>query len=118
MVFRYINGFVVQKIILFHEITCVRKAKTVAIFPNAIEIIAGEKKYFFGSFLSRDEAYRLIIDGWEQYGGGTKDFQDSQVSILFPDLLIVFIMLIEVLINTSKAIFPSSFNYDKLPHLY
>ncbi|KAJ8510813.1 hypothetical protein OPV22_001247 [Ensete ventricosum] len=77
-----IFGFETKKIILFHEITCVRKAKTVAIFPNAIEIIAGEKKYFFGSFLSRDEAYRLIIDGWEQYGGGTKDFQDSQDSRL------------------------------------
>ncbi|XP_064946471.1 protein VASCULAR ASSOCIATED DEATH 1, chloroplastic-like isoform X2 [Musa acuminata AAA Group] len=77
-----IFGFETKKIILFHEITCVRKAKTVAIFPNAIEIIAGGKKYFFGSFLSRDDAYRLIIDGWVQYGGGTKAFQDSQDSRL------------------------------------
>ncbi|URD84595.1 GRAM domain-containing protein 1A-like [Musa troglodytarum] len=77
-----IFGFETKKIILFHEVTCVRKAKTVAIFPNAIEIIAGGKKHFFGSFLSRDEAYRLIIDGWVQYGGGTKAFLDSQDSRL------------------------------------
>lgn len=93
-----------KKIIPFHELTCVRKAKTVAIFPNAIEIVAGAKKvtiqllvagkqskftlsccthkvscllnfilqYFFASFLSRDEAYRLIIEGWVQRGGDIK----------------------------------------------
>lgn len=33
-----------QKIIPFHEVTCVRKAKTAAIFPNAIEIVTGDKK--------------------------------------------------------------------------
>ncbi|WOL10500.1 protein VASCULAR ASSOCIATED DEATH 1, chloroplastic-like isoform X3 [Canna indica] len=64
-----IFGFETKKIIPFHEVTCVRKAKTVAIFPNAIEIVAGEKKHFFGSFLTRDEAYRLIVDCWVQHGG-------------------------------------------------
>lgn len=33
-----------QKIIPFHEITSVRRAKAVAVFPTAIEIIAGGKK--------------------------------------------------------------------------
>lgn len=33
-----------QKTIPFHEVTCVRKAKTAAIFHNAIEIVSGEKK--------------------------------------------------------------------------
>ena len=33
-----------QKTIPFHEITCVRKAKTAAVFPNAIEIVTGDKK--------------------------------------------------------------------------
>lgn len=33
-----------QKIIPFHEVTSVRRAKAVAVFPTAIEIIAGEKK--------------------------------------------------------------------------
>lgn len=43
-----------QKTIPLNEITSVRKAKTAAIFPNAIEIVAGGKKvnlflffYFF-----------------------------------------------------------------------
>lgn len=33
-----------QKIIAFHEITAVRRAKAVAVFPTAIEIMAGGKK--------------------------------------------------------------------------
>lgn len=36
-----------QKIIPLNEITYIRKAKTAAIFPNAIEIGAGGKKVFF-----------------------------------------------------------------------
>ncbi|XP_042483039.1 protein VASCULAR ASSOCIATED DEATH 1, chloroplastic [Macadamia integrifolia] len=76
-----IFGFETKKIIPFNEVTCVRKAKTAAIFPNAIEIVAGEKRHFFASFLSRDEAYKLIFDGWAQHGNGGKvalDRQDSK----------------------------------------
>ncbi|XP_020586183.1 protein VASCULAR ASSOCIATED DEATH 1, chloroplastic [Phalaenopsis equestris] len=67
-----IFGFETKKTIPFHEVTCVRKAKTAAIFPNAIEIAAGVKKHFFGSFLSRDEAYKLIVDGWAQHAGDAR----------------------------------------------
>ncbi|XP_074570320.1 protein VASCULAR ASSOCIATED DEATH 1, chloroplastic-like isoform X3 [Curcuma longa] len=67
-----IFGFETKRIIPLNQVTDVRKAKTVAIFPNAIEIVAGGKKYFFGSFLSRDEAYELIIDSCTQHGGDIK----------------------------------------------
>ncbi|XP_042422381.1 protein VASCULAR ASSOCIATED DEATH 1, chloroplastic-like isoform X2 [Zingiber officinale] len=63
-----IFGFETKRIIPLHQVTAVRKAKTVAIFPNAIEIFAGGKKYFFGSFLARDEAYGFIIDSCTQHG--------------------------------------------------
>ena len=52
----------------------VRKAKTAAVFPNAIEIVAWGKRHFFASFLSRDEAYRLIILNWSQHSGYAKLF--------------------------------------------
>ncbi|KAF9613095.1 hypothetical protein IFM89_005574 [Coptis chinensis] len=80
-----IFGFETKKTIPFNEVTCVRKAKTAGIFPNAIEIVAGGKKNFFASFLSRDEAYRLIVDGWSQYLNGTEvliDHQDFKSEIL------------------------------------
>ncbi|KAG6508333.1 hypothetical protein ZIOFF_033707 [Zingiber officinale] len=66
------ENILLQKMISLHEVTAIHKAKTVAIFPNAIEIVAGGTKYFFGSFLSRDEAYRLITDSWAQHGGDIK----------------------------------------------
>nr|CAD1835066.1 unnamed protein product [Ananas comosus var. bracteatus] len=77
-----IFGFETKKTIPFNEVSCVRKAKTAAIFPNAIEIVAGGKKHFFGSFLSRDEAYRLIVDNWSQHGSNARNFLDRQESKL------------------------------------
>ncbi|KAJ4956706.1 hypothetical protein NE237_013489 [Protea cynaroides] len=89
-----IFGFETKKIISFNEVTCVRKAKTAAIFPNAIEIVAGAKKHFFASFLSRDEAYRLILDGWTQHGNGGKvtiDRQDSKSEFSSQDNMLVVV---------------------------
>ncbi|XP_038874398.1 protein VASCULAR ASSOCIATED DEATH 1, chloroplastic isoform X2 [Benincasa hispida] len=76
-----IFGFETKKIIPLQEITAVRKAKTAGIFPNAIEIFVGEKKYFFASFLSRDEAFNLINDGWLQHAKGTEAIMTKQKSI-------------------------------------
>lgn len=67
-----IFGYEKKKIIPLRDITCLQKAKTAGIFPNAIEIVAWGKKDFFGSFLSRDEAYRLIADGWLQHSEHAK----------------------------------------------
>ncbi|XP_055817565.1 protein VASCULAR ASSOCIATED DEATH 1, chloroplastic [Solanum dulcamara] len=71
-------GFETKRIIPFHEITAVRRAKAAAIFPTAIEIVAGGKKYFFTSFLSRDEAFKLIDDGWLQHNGADKESADPE----------------------------------------
>uniref|UniRef100_A0A1D1YKF4 GRAM domain-containing protein 1A n=1 Tax=Anthurium amnicola TaxID=1678845 RepID=A0A1D1YKF4_9ARAE len=76
-----IFGFETKRTIPFHEVTTVRKAKTAGIFPNAIEIMVGEKKHFFGSFLSRDEAHRLILEGWPQHSGDANKFIDPQDSM-------------------------------------
>ncbi|KAL5138116.1 Protein VASCULAR ASSOCIATED DEATH 1, chloroplastic [Glycine soja] len=65
-----IFGYETKKIIPFPEVTSVRRAKTAGLFPNAIEILAGNKKYFFASFLSRDEAFRIINEGWSRQGNG------------------------------------------------
>ncbi|XVF79759.1 hypothetical protein PTKIN_Ptkin15bG0015500 [Pterospermum kingtungense] len=76
-----IFGYETKKIIAFNEITSVKRAKTAGIFPNAIEIFAGGKKYFFASFLSRDEAFKLIHDGWVQHGCGAKKITERQESM-------------------------------------
>ncbi|CBI16667.3 hypothetical protein VitviT2T_023309 [Vitis vinifera] len=76
-----IFGFETKRIIPFQEVTCVKRAKTAGIFPNAIEILAGEKKYFFASFLSRDEAFKLINDGWLRHSDGVKAISEQQESL-------------------------------------
>jgi len=37
-------------------------------------------QHFFGSFLSRDEAYRIIVDGWEQHVSDATLLLECQVS--------------------------------------
>lgn len=37
-------------------------------------------QHFFASFLSRDEAYRLIINGWSQHSGYARIFLGSHYS--------------------------------------
>ncbi|KAK6119353.1 hypothetical protein DH2020_046902 [Rehmannia glutinosa] len=80
------ENFLLQKIIPFREITSVRRAKAVAVFPTAIEIIAAEKKYFFTSFLFRDEAFKLINEGWLQHSNGCQEITDQQESKHFGDV--------------------------------
>ncbi|XP_074280030.1 protein VASCULAR ASSOCIATED DEATH 1, chloroplastic-like isoform X2 [Silene latifolia] len=72
-----IFGFESKKIIPFEDVTTVRRAKTAGIFPNAIEIVAAGKKHFFASFLSRDEAFKLIVEGWSYSGNAPKELLDQ-----------------------------------------
>ncbi|XP_012567245.1 protein VASCULAR ASSOCIATED DEATH 1, chloroplastic isoform X2 [Cicer arietinum] len=79
-----IFGFETKRIIPLPEITGVRRAKTAGIFPNAIEIISGSKKHFFASFLSRDEAFKIINDGWLRQGNDARAIMEQQESISEP----------------------------------
>lgn len=48
-------------------------------------------QHFFASFLSRDEAFRLIIDGWVQHSSYAKLFLHSQGSLA--SLAMVFLLI-------------------------
>ncbi|TKY68923.1 VASCULAR ASSOCIATED DEATH protein 1 [Spatholobus suberectus] len=76
-----IFGFETKRIIPLPEVTSVRRAKTAGIFPNAIEILAGNRKYFFASFLSRDEAFKIINDGWLRPGNETRAISEQKESM-------------------------------------
>ncbi|XP_034905636.1 protein VASCULAR ASSOCIATED DEATH 1, chloroplastic isoform X5 [Populus alba] len=96
-----IFGFETKKIIPFHEVTSVKRAKTAGIFPNAIEVFTGGKKYFFASFLSRDEALNLIKDGWLQHGNGSNLIAEQQDLISVPSGLDNGLVVIEK-VNSFK----------------
>ncbi|RDX73891.1 Protein VASCULAR ASSOCIATED DEATH 1, chloroplastic, partial [Mucuna pruriens] len=74
-----IFGFETKRIIPFPEVTAVRRAKTAGLFPNAIEILAGNRKHFFASFLSRDEAFKIINDGWLRQGNGAREISEQKI---------------------------------------
>lgn len=76
-----IFGYEKKKVIILKDVTCVRKARTAGLFPNAIEIVAWGKKNFFASFLSRDEAFRLIVDGWARHSRYARLVSDSQSNL-------------------------------------
>ncbi|KAE9611212.1 hypothetical protein Lal_00012067 [Lupinus albus] len=76
-----IFGFETKRIIPLSEVTDVRRAKTAGLFPNAIEIIVGSRKHFFASFLYRDDAFKIISDGWLRQANGTTAITEQQESI-------------------------------------
>eukprot|EP00250_Pteridium_aquilinum_P013254 c21233_g1_i1 orf=637-2628(-) len=76
-----ILGYEKKKVIILKDVASVRKAKSAGLFPNAIEIVAWGKKSFFASFLSRDEAYNLIVERWSRHSMTAIADSDSQSNL-------------------------------------
>ncbi len=58
-------GFVHSLVLKLSDVSLVKKAKTLVVVPNSIEIsMLGGSSYFFTSFLSRNDAYHTIHDLW------------------------------------------------------
>lgn len=62
-----IFGLVTRKVIHVSSVEKIQRA-THLYLPNSIQIIlTSSKKYFFTSFLSRDEAFVLIAQSWQRW---------------------------------------------------
>jgi len=61
-----IFGYKTQIVIPVSDVVSVTKEKTAKIFPNAVGICTDESKYVFGSFISREAAFRLMQDVWRR----------------------------------------------------
>ncbi|KAI9468267.1 MAG: hypothetical protein EXX96DRAFT_591515 [Benjaminiella poitrasii] len=59
-----IFGWVTNLVIAFADIINIEKKATAYFIPNAIQISTENAKHFFASFLSRDQAYELMVDIW------------------------------------------------------
>ncbi|KAL7327348.1 hypothetical protein PS15p_205794 [Mucor circinelloides] len=59
-----IFGWVTNLVIAFADIVEIEKKATAYFIPNAIQISTDSAKHFFASFLSRDQAYDLMVDIW------------------------------------------------------
>lgn len=54
-------GYVTKLVIPISSVTLISKEKTAKMFPNAIGIQLSDAKHVFGSFLSRETAYQLMM---------------------------------------------------------
>ena len=61
-----IFGYKTSIFIPVSDVVSVTKEKTAKIFPNAVGICTDEAKYVFGSFISRESAYRLMQEVWRR----------------------------------------------------
>ncbi|KAI7870311.1 hypothetical protein BDF14DRAFT_1772990 [Spinellus fusiger] len=78
-----IFGWVTNLVVAFTDIVEIEKRSTVMIIPNAIQIATLHAKHTFASFLSRDQAYDLLMEVWRQTrppptGMETSGFEDEQ----------------------------------------
>lgn len=60
-----IFGWITSLIISFADVQDIEKKSTAIFIPNAILISTTTTKYFFASFLSRDQAYDQLIELWK-----------------------------------------------------
>ena len=56
-------GYITKRSIALKDVTSITKAKNVG-FPNSIKFVHLGKQIFFTSFLSREDAFKLIITLW------------------------------------------------------
>ncbi|KAI9023567.1 hypothetical protein CLU79DRAFT_887043 [Phycomyces nitens] len=59
-----IFGWVTNLVIAFADVIDIEKRATAIIIPNAILISTSTAKYFFASFLSREQAFDQMVDLW------------------------------------------------------
>ncbi|XP_065055776.1 protein Aster-C-like isoform X2 [Rhopilema esculentum] len=60
-----IFGWETLETINWHEITAITKEKTARVIPNAIRISTSRDRYFFTSFVSRDNSYTALFRVWQ-----------------------------------------------------
>ncbi|XP_065827204.1 protein Aster-B-like [Oscarella lobularis] len=64
--FSNVFGYETKLVIRCSDVTAIHKAKTALVFPNAIEIHAGDSaKYGFSSFISRDASFHVMFKVWQ-----------------------------------------------------
>lgn len=56
------------------------KRNTAKVFPNAIEVVTLQHRYFFSSFMFRDAAFRLASQAWNDYLEASPSFETHRIN--------------------------------------
>lgn len=73
-------GFVTKLLIPVVSVAKISKEKTVKIIPNAIGVATADERHVFGSFMSREAAYRLMINVWRPTGSPASEVPETPTS--------------------------------------
>ncbi|XP_063698152.1 GRAM domain-containing protein 2B-like isoform X2 [Culicoides brevitarsis] len=57
-------GYVTKLLIPISTVVKISREKTAKIFPNAVCVCTADERHVFGSFISREAAFRLMISMW------------------------------------------------------
>lgn len=60
-----ILGWVTSVVISFRDIVVIEKRNTALLFPNAIQISTLHHRYFFTSFVFREQAFAKMTKSWK-----------------------------------------------------
>ena len=72
-------GYTKIKTIALKDVTIVKRAYTVQVVPNAVEIVHKGKTEFFTSFIFPDKAYKTIAEQWRRCSRYSKIFAAQDV---------------------------------------
>lgn len=64
--------FSIQVVIPTSSVTKISKEKTVKIIPNAVGVATADERHVFGSFISRESAFRLMCNVCSHLATGTE----------------------------------------------
>eukprot|EP00824_Muranothrix_gubernata_P007263 TRINITY_DN19310_c0_g1_i1.p1 TRINITY_DN19310_c0_g1~~TRINITY_DN19310_c0_g1_i1.p1 ORF type:complete len:1035 (+),score=233.77 TRINITY_DN19310_c0_g1_i1:37-3105(+) len=79
-----IFGFRTREKIAFSDIIGIEESKTALVFPNAVEIITRAGMFFFGSFVFRDKALKVLEQRWYE----VMDVMKEEGNPLHPPVLV------------------------------
>ena len=72
-------GYTKIKTIALKDVTIVKRAYTVQVVPNAVEIVHKGKTEFFTSFIFPDKAYKTIAEQWRRCSRYSKIFAAQDI---------------------------------------
>uniref|UniRef100_A0A1I8N1I3 GRAM domain-containing protein n=1 Tax=Musca domestica TaxID=7370 RepID=A0A1I8N1I3_MUSDO len=74
-------GYVTKVVIPTGSVTKISKEKTAKIIPNAVGVATADERHVFGSFISREAAFRLMCSVCQPLGGTIEILPKDPVSI-------------------------------------
>lgn len=58
-------GYITRLLIPTNSVVKISKEKTARIIPNAVAVVTDDARHVFGSLLSRDSTYKLMMEVWQ-----------------------------------------------------